>query len=415
MKIVIMAGGEGQRLWPLSTQQYPKQFLEIASSQSMLVQTIERFKEIVGLKNIWIVTGKGFKDKIEEICVGHFKQKLPIIVEPASKNTGFAITYALKFLKERGCISKDEPVLFSPSDQKMECSSDFFHHIQSVEKLDKMRLFAIKPVHPHTGFGYIELASSLLNQVEPVLCFHEKPTLEKAKEYLESGRYFWNSGIVILTAALLEKELKKYQPDYHHSIQTNTLPELSISFDHLLLEKSKEVEAVVLDVKWIDIGSFGAIFSLVKEDERGNAAIGDTVYHESTKNWVMGSGRSVALLGMHNTAVIDTPVGLVISSKTHLDQLSLIKHKFCKTFAKIVPIKTCESCRIYEFFLKPGQEGNIDFNGVYQVQVLRGACEIIFNQKVSLLQKKEANSFKNSILVKNIQEEELHLLLMEWL
>jgi mannose-1-phosphate guanylyltransferase/mannose-6-phosphate isomerase len=415
MKIVIMAGGEGQRLWPLSTQQYPKQFLEIASSQSMLVQTIERFKEIVGLNNIWIVTGKAFKDKIEEICVGYFQKKLPIIVEPASKNTGFAITYALKFLKESGNISENEPVLFSPSDQKMECSAAFSHHIQSVEKLDKMRLFAIKPAHPHTGFGYIELASSFLNEVEPVLQFHEKPTLEKAKEYLESGRYFWNSGIVILTAALLEKELKKHQPDYYHSIQTNILPELSISFDHLLLEKSQEVEAVVLDVKWIDIGSFGAIFSLVKADEGGNAAIGEAVYHESTQNWVIGGGRSVALLGMHNTAVIDTPVGLVISSKNHLDQLRLIKHKFCKTFAKIVPIKTCESCRMYEFFLKPGQDGNIDFNGAYQVQVLRGACEIISNQKVSLLQKKEANSFKNSVLVKNIQEEELHLLLMEWL
>lgn len=421
MKIVIMAGGEGERLWPLSNEHYPKQFLEVGSHTSSLAQTIERFLSITAIENIWIVTSEALKNKIELLCEKQFQKKLPLIIEPIKKNTGFAITYAVKFLKEMGHIHEGEPLLFTPCDHKIEETDDLIQAIGEISRLpvlEQMVLFGIKPSEPHVGFGYIEVGSPHLMKRQPVLKFHEKPSIDLATMYFHSGRHFWNSGMVALSASLLEKELAKHSPPYLAYYKgggsLEALP--SISFDHLILEKSGQVEASLLDVKWLDIGSFEALFSLVGSDEAGNAAVGQEIYHhDATENWVVSSHKSVALLGVHQIAVIDTPYGLMISDRKNVSSLKIFKEKLKAKAPSPLLVRRLNRCSLYELYLDKGKESHIDLKHPFELELIQGACEIeIEGQKqIVRLGDQKMCIKKHGAKIRNFLDEPAYLLLIE--
>jgi len=235
MKALILAGGSGTRLFPLSRKNLPKQFLKIGSEKSFFQQTIERVLKIVNnSEDILIVTNKEYlfhvKNQLKEINIS--EKDIHIITEPIIRNTAPAITLAVKFLIEKLGTNKSETLLVTPSDHIIFPLSGFIEYINQAQKLAEagyLVTFGIKPTKPETGYGYIEAGESLDTGYK-VKRFHEKPSLEKAREYLNKGNFYWNSGMFAFTVGSILEEFKQHCEDIYKMIENRTYENLIENF-----------------------------------------------------------------------------------------------------------------------------------------------------------------------------------------
>ena len=280
MRLVIMAGGAGTRLYPLSTEEHPKQFVKIFDGESLYQKTIKRYADYFDTTQV--VTLKKYEAiaKEQAIEIGY---DVEIIVEPARKNTLAAITLA--------AMIDDEKMFVTPADHAMRIDEKrmktIINSLSSID--DKIILYGIKPRYPATEYGYIQPGRKIGNLYE-VKKFHEKPDENTAEEYIREG-YFWNSGMFGITPKHFIKELEGHAPIYVEKVtkflsdndefQYLALPDLSI--DYGLLEKTKNLILAPLDVYWSDLGSYKAIYEYLSKDDYGNAVIGNVKYY-SVKN-----------------------------------------------------------------------------------------------------------------------------------
>ncbi len=313
MKIVILAGGSGTRLWPMSRTLYPKQFLKLGGEESFLQQTVRRYLGAVAAEDIYIITG-------EELYHEVVKQAAPlpkenIIVEPARKNTAPAIALASLFLKERGC-GDDEVCLISPADHFISPVEKFWEAMQSGEKLARegaIVTFGVKPTKPETGYGYIKARG---NRVEK---FVEKPDLETAKRYLEEGDYFWNSGIFAFTLGTILEQFARHcsalvKESYQELLEEYpSLP--TISIDYAVMEKTQEAAMVPLDLSWSDIGSWESVYHHLDQDENRNAILGEVVAYETTDSLILAGKRMIATIGMKDVLVVESDDVVLLANK----------------------------------------------------------------------------------------------------
>jgi len=333
---VIMAGGGGTRFWPLSRATAPKQFLNITGEDSMINDTIKRIKDVIPTENILIVTNKA-QEKILNEVIQEDIPKENVLVEPVGRNTAACIAYAAIVIKKR---YGDSVMAVFPSDHYIKNVDEFQRVLRSAcsiaENTEKLVTMGIEPTYPSTGYGYIKydkdrsLPAGNKTAYEAVE-FVEKPSVPKAKKYLESGNYLWNSGMFVWKSSVILNNFRRFLPRLYRNIEKiepflgtpeegkaveDIYPILpSISIDYGVMERSDEVVVIPGDFGWNDVGCWDSLGSVFPPDENGNITKGDFVDIETRNSIIYSNSRFVAAVGLENMIVVETSDALLVCSK----------------------------------------------------------------------------------------------------
>lgn len=331
--VVIMAGGIGSRFWPLSKNNYPKQFLDIlGTGKSFLQETAERFLPICPFENMVIVTNKEYKNIVFEQL-----PKVPeknILLEPMRKNTAPCIAYANAFIKN---LNPNANIVVSPADHLIMNSKKFIQIIQIgldfISSNNALLTIGIKPTRPETGYGYIQVNHDEKNSspIMRVKTFTEKPNYELAQFFLKSGDFFWNSGIFLWNIKSINKAFEKNLPEVYHlfnefSIGKSDEEKLlsyiysecpNISIDYGIMEKADNVHVIKSDFGWSDLGTWGSLFENLKKDKNNNIIRGNQVNtHNANNNFIQLPNNKIAVInGVSNLIIVEHENMLLISDK----------------------------------------------------------------------------------------------------
>lgn len=345
---VILSGGVGSRLWPVSREAHPKPFMLLPDGQNLIQKTFLRAASLPGVSEVLTVTNREllFKTEDEYRAVNRAGHAQGFILEPFGRNTAAAV--AMAALQLQDAHGADAHMLVLAADHLIQDDARFAAAVQAAVKLSSqgwLVTFGIQPEYPETGFGYIE-AGKAIDQSSglKVTRFVEKPDLQTAKGYVAAGNYFWNSGMFcfqvgtvleefarhapdVLEAAVLAKQASRFTQAPGHRCLTvdaeafGKVPDISI--DYALMERSAKVATVPCDIGWSDIGSWNAVSELTGPDEQGNRFEGEVLSHGARNNFVHSEDRLTALVGVENLLVIDTPDALMIAHKDHAQD---VKH-----------------------------------------------------------------------------------------
>ncbi len=345
MKIIILAGGGGTRLFPLSRACYPKQFLKIAGEKSLLQQTVERFLIIAKQEEIVIVTNKDYIFHVQENLHEIGAEKINIITEPTGKNTAPAIALAISYCKDCLNCCEDEILFVSPADHLIKPAEKFAELVQQAEQVCKDKndiiTIGVKPTKPETGYGYIQAAGKVADTVFYVKSFKEKPDKVTAEKYLVEGNYYWNAGMFMFSIGRMEIELEQYVPEiakisqqgYENCINNFTeMPDISI--DYAVAEKSTHMSVMPMkEIYWNDIGSFDSIAEVLA-DKNGNGIYGDVITADCQNTTILGSDRLISGIGLKDLIVVDTPDSLLITEKGKSQEVKKVVEKLKKEHRK---------------------------------------------------------------------------------
>ena len=320
MTNIILCGGSGTRLWPMSRSLMPKQFNKIFGDKSLFQLTIERNNKVCS-KDFIVSNAEQYfiaKDQVDELN----KDNNTYLLEPVGRNTAPAIALACM------ALDQNEIVLVTPSDHLIKNEEAYAKVISRSMELaeeDNLVTFGIKPTFPETGFGYIEADK------ENVKAFHEKPDFKTATSYLEAGNYYWNSGMFCFKAGVFLDELKKYSPSIYDACQiafgnANTENMIRVkredmlnipddSIDYAVMEKSTKVKVIASDIGWSDVGSFDALYNELEHDNNGNTQNEKHISIDSKNNLVIGSEKTIATIDVKDLIIVDSGDALLISKK----------------------------------------------------------------------------------------------------
>lgn len=321
---VILAGGTGSRLWPLSRQDLPKQFLTLEGTSSLLQTTIDRLQPVIAAQDVLIVTQEAHA-KGEAY---HALLPYQNLFEPVGRNTAPAIALAAAYLMRDG----DDPVMVVlPADHIIKEEMRFHQHLKTAivaANAGQLVTFGIQPTRPDTGFGYIKTCTS--GEVQTVELFTEKPDLATAERFLSEGHYYWNSGMFVWRASVILAEIQRYLPAVHQILQTILLEYQrgrvfqeavdqhfaampSISIDYGVLERSDRVALISCDIGWNDVGSWQAVHEISPHDADGNALQGNVIALGCQNSLIRAEKRLVAAIGVSDVCVIETADAVLIA------------------------------------------------------------------------------------------------------
>jgi len=337
---VILAGGSGTRFWPVSREQSPKQLQKFVGSRTMIQNTVQRLFPLVPIEKMYV--GTHHQQALETLRQLDSLEFSPdhLLAEPCSRNTAAAIG-----LMARMIADKDANAVMAvfPADHVVANSESFIKVLQKAKSLaqkDFLVTLGIPPTRPETGFGYLKQGNEIkgFQETYHVEQFVEKPDASTAKKYLERGTYFWNCGVFIWKATTLLEELEKHAPDIHSQLKTlvgcmqnskgklshlemnakgceifSSLPSLSI--DYAVMEKSSKVVLVPANIGWSDVGAWNALDDVCEKDTEGNILTGNVLARDCNNSIVHAQNRLVAVLGLNDTVVVDTPDALLVCAK----------------------------------------------------------------------------------------------------
>lgn len=321
MKIVILCGGSGTRLWPLSRTLYPKQFVKLFDNESLYQKTIKRNLSLADSFTV-VINQEQYFLGLDQMDETKAKGTQTFILEPTGRNTAPAIAMAAF------AAAPEEILLIVPSDHLIEKEMDYIATIKKAKELaekDRLVTFGIKPSYPETGYGYIE-ASGI-----EVKSFKEKPTTEIAEKYVKSGNYFWNSGMFCFKAKTYLEELQTFAPDiyeqsklaFEHARKDQAIRLLlddmksirSESVDYAVMEKSQRVNVIPSDIGWSDLGSFDSLYEALPKDTDGNTLNKNTIHIGSKNNLVIADSRLISTIDIEDLMIVDTKDAIVIAKK----------------------------------------------------------------------------------------------------
>ena len=324
MKIVILAGGKGTRLWPLSRNSFPKQLLCLGDQSSFLQKTLLRFLGTYGPENLIVVTNADCFSLVRAQCLAlDPKGSISILVESYSRGTALALAQALCFLKEKN-VSPLEPILLVPSDGLIASPQEFlvslFLATKSAEE-GALVLFGAVPSRAEIGYGYIEIGEER-NGLFEVVRFIEKPSLDVAEILFQDRCVLWNTGHLLLNSKTFWEEMSLYSPEIA-CLQNVSLEEMKerskgfaeTSLDYALLEKSQKIHVSKLEGSWSDIGSWDSVYEVFEKDEKGNVRIGNVVDIDSRNCLFIGEKRLISSIGLEDLFVIETGDSIFIGKK----------------------------------------------------------------------------------------------------
>lgn len=338
-----MAGGTGSRFWPLSRLAKPKQFLDIlGTGRTFLQQTYDRFSKIIPNENFLVVTNTKYKNLVLE-QLPQLKEN-QVLLEPLRRNTAPCIAYATYKIKTK---NPDATLIVAPSDHVILKEEEFIHQINNgldfAKENNALLTLGIKPCRPETAYGYIQVKKKVdfkeLDNLYKVKIFAEKPDIQMAKLFIESGEFFWNSGIFIWSLAAITDAFNQYLPDVSSLFESgmklyNTADEVhfiskiyselqSISIDYGIMEKAQNVYVLTADFGWSDLGNWGTLYENKKKDEAGNVISGDNILIYDTKNCIINiSGEKIAVLqGLDGYIVAESNDTIMICRKEDEQQI----------------------------------------------------------------------------------------------
>lgn len=408
MKIIILAGGGGTRLFPLSRDCYPKQFLHVIDNKSLLAQTIERFLGLVEAKDIIIVTNERYIFHVQAELKTINAEEAHIITEPMGKNTAPAIALAQSYCQDVLQCDEDEILFVSPSDhliKPIDAFQNLIRNAQDVAK-DNIVTLGIKPTKPEIGYGYIE-AEKNNNLAKKVISFKEKPNLNTAKKYIASGNYYWNGGMFMFSIATMQAELIKYMPaiiditqnGYQYTVD-NFVNMPDISIDYAVAEKSQKMMMIPMEnIYWNDIGSFDAIAEVLSDEEK-NVFKGDILAENCIDTMIIGDNRLIAGIDLENLMIIDTPDALLVAKKGESQKVKNIVNKLkqskrkeakenvtmYRSWGKYTLLTESEGYRVRKIEMDPGASLTMQmhYHRSEHWTVISGTGKTIINEKESI-------------------------------
>lgn len=349
---VILAGGSGTRLWPLSRAHYPKQFLQLLGSHTFLQQTVLRLGAAVSPERLWVVTGKEHEFVVRAQLAslpGFDGNAAHILVEPLPKNTAAAIGLAALHARQ---YDPEAVMAVLPADHWIEHQSAFPSLLQSAAELARQGMLVtlgVVPDRPETGYGYIRRGAPVAasqsflphgHTAYLVEQFVEKPDLATAQHYLADGAYYWNAGIFLWQASTILEEIAATLPTLHQELAkvalcldsdkaADVLATVysrleSVSIDYGVLEKSARLIVIPADIGWSDLGDWHAIHRLSPQDARGNVLSPQVFDLDSENSFICGSGRTIATIGLKNTVVIDTEDALLVCPHDRVQEVRTV-------------------------------------------------------------------------------------------
>lgn len=337
---LIMAGGSGERFWPLSTKEHPKQLLSLFGENSMLHQTVQRIAKRVNPERIFIATNSLQAPKVKQDL--GFLPEENIIIEPSFKDTAAAVGYGTYYIRER---LENPEIIVLASDHLIRDEQRFIQDVDTA--VDTARkggivCFGLKPAKPETGYGYIEVTDKpRTGQVYPIQQFHEKPNLETATEYLSKGKFLWNSGMFVFSSQTMVEALQRFLPKHYHILEAlkpqlassgvslsqkvaETFEEFEkISIDFGIMEKASNSMVICSDFDWHDVGDYNALHELSPKNDNGTT-VKDAQLTEinSHHNVVVSNGkRKIGIVGLDNIIVAETEDGLLICDRSQSQEI----------------------------------------------------------------------------------------------
>ena len=345
MKIIILAGGGGSRLFPLSRGNYPKQFLSIAGDTSLLIRTVQRFKNLVSEQDIVVVTGEQHHKHVDAQLLQNHLDKVNLLSEPMGKNTAPAILLAAKYCEEQLGSSPEEVMFVAASDHILEPQWAFEKSVNAAmlvaQKEEKLVVFGIKPTEPHSGYGYIKIDWQEQGEYSLVREFCEKPDIEIARAYCAQGNYYWNSGMFAFRIDTFYAELKEHAPRLFE-LGSGSLDELlrdfellpSISIDYAIAEHSQRAVMFKLPCAWSDVGSWDAVWDVLPKDNMGNVQRGECIALDCKDSLLWSEHRLIAGIGLEDVLAIEADDVVVLARrgdsqkvKELMETLKKSKHK----------------------------------------------------------------------------------------
>ncbi len=344
---VIMCGGSGTRLWPLSRAQFPKQFLPLVNDTSMLQDTLARLPS--QHQSPIFICNEDHRFLVAEQVKQMNNTKTTILLEPKGRNTAPAVALAaLNALTD----NEDAVLLVLAADHVIK-ETEKFHQAVDVAIVaavqGKLVTFGIVPTHAETGYGYIQKGNRQtsqqycqpVNDIYQVAKFVEKPSIETAQGYLDSGDYLWNSGMFLFKASRYLEELEKFRPDILSACRASMAKvEIDLDFtrpdresflqcadesiDYAVMEKTEDAIVVPLDAGWSDVGSYSALWEVCQQDAQHNVIKGDVIAHDTSNSYIHSQNKLIATLGVDNLVVIDTPDAVLIANKDKVQNVKEI-------------------------------------------------------------------------------------------
>jgi mannose-1-phosphate guanylyltransferase/mannose-6-phosphate isomerase len=421
---VIMAGGNGSRLWPLSRELYPKQFLTVSGELSMLQQTVARLTGMEHHAPLLICNEEHRFIAAEQIRLGGFAHS-GIILEPVGRNTAPAIALAALQALKNAEQDEDPILLVLAADHLIEDTSAFQTSVSKAlpfAKDGKLVTFGIVPTVPETGYGYIKAGESQ-GEAFTVAQFVEKPDLSTAQDYLASGDYYWNSGMFLFKASRYLEELKKYSPEIllacEESMQDSS-PDMDFvrvnieafqrcpddSIDYAVMEKTESSMVIPMDAGWSDVGSWSALWDVSEKDENNNVIKGDVISVNSANNYLHSSNKLIAAVGIDNLVVVETKDAILVAHKeqvqdvktivNHLKAVGRTEHKLhrevYRPWGKYDSLDVGNRDQVKRITVKPGAKLSIQMHHHRAEHwiVVSGTAKVTNGDKTILLTEKES-------------------------
>ncbi|MDO5985942.1 mannose-1-phosphate guanylyltransferase [Flavivirga amylovorans] len=349
---ILMAGGVGSRFWPVSTQDFPKQFHDMLGSGDTLIQkTFHRLAKLIPEENIFILTNERYNDLVFEQLPSVTKRQ--VVLEPAMRNTAPCILYAsLKIQKE----NPNAVMIVAPSDHWIEDENAFTNNVKQAfyfcSENNALMTLGIQPTFPNTGYGYIEYDKTSTEEIKPVNQFKEKPVYEIAKQYIEQGNFLWNAGIFMWSVQSVIEAFKSNQPELftlfengkdayntdleEDFIRNNYGKAENISVDYAIMEKSSNVYVIAAEFDWNDLGTWGSLYDKLDKDTSKNAVVNArTLSEDASGNMIRTKSNKIVVVdGLKDYIIVDKDEVLLIFPKTKEQDIKKVLQKVKDKFGE---------------------------------------------------------------------------------
>ena len=422
---VIMCGGSGTRLWPLSRAQFPKQFLPLVNDTSMLQDTLARLPS--QHQAPVFICNEDHRFLVAEQVKQTNQTKATILLEPKGRNTAPAVALAAL----DALTDNDDALLLVLAADHVIKETEKFHQAVSdatvAAEQGKLVTFGIVPTHAETGYGYIQKGSKHKEQqgsdIYEVAKFVEKPNMATAQSYLESGEYLWNSGMFLFKASRYIEELEKFRPDILSACRASmvkvekdldfTRPDSESflqcadeSIDYAVMEKTEDAIVVPLDAGWSDVGSYSALWEVCQQDAQHNVIKGDVIAHDTNNSYIHSQNKLIATLGVDNLVVIDTPDAVLIANKDKVQNVkeivnelkaqqrseSTIHREVYRPWGKYDSVDTGERFQVKRITVNPGAKLSVQMHHHRAEHwiIVSGTAKITLDEKTFLLSENQS-------------------------
>jgi mannose-1-phosphate guanylyltransferase len=419
---ILLAGGTGTRLWPVSRELYPKQLVKFIGEDSLLQSTIKRLPPVLDIDHVRVVCGEHhFHETAKHIAELGLEPEGKLIGEPSGRNTAPAILLAVMHILN---TENDAVLCIFPADHVIKNLDGFHDRLKAAVKLANdayVVTFGIQPHYPETGYGYVEGGKKVPHGALTINRFVEKPDLATAKKYIQAGNFFWNSGMFAFKASVILSEFEIHQPELlkqmekifkpHQPISRKDYDQLTdISIDYAIMEKTEKGVVLPSDFGWSDIGSWKSLYDFLPKDANFNVIDGDVIAKDTQNCLIMGQERLIAANHLQNLVVVETPDSIFVSDLEHsrdvksivanLKQENRSEYQRHKTvlfpWGRMTVLEQNEGVKIARLMISAGSKMQLDAgtSAIMHLVVLSGNATVTDNQQRHIL--KQGDSITSS-------------------